>query len=123
MTLYSSILVAHILGAVGTGLCGATALYLLAQNRAHLFSFSALTLAMFGVFQTLSGALLALVSPSVTALSLCDNLALYIVPLIALELLLALRMRHFGVTVPSRVTFTPIAGSVAVFCALVVVGV
>jgi hypothetical protein len=102
---------------------GGYTLKVLFKNEASLLSFCAVTLAGLAVFQTVSGALLAILSPSVTALSLCDNLALYLTPLIALELLIASRMNRAGIPLPFSKTIAPVMGSVVAFCLLVVVGV
>lgn len=123
MTLYSSLLAVHIIGAFGTGVLGLFVLHALAQQRAHLFSFFAYALAGGAVLQTLTGSLLALVSPSVTALSLCDNLMLYITPLVLLEAFLISRMHSAHVTVPVLRIVLPMTGSVLAFCVLVFVGV
>jgi hypothetical protein len=121
--MYTIVLAAHILGALCTGFFGAFVLTTLVRNQTHLFSLSAKTLAGLAVFQTLSGALLALLSPEVTALSLCDNLALYFAPIVLLEVVLMTRMNRLSQSPPIARILYPMLGSVSAFCALVFLGV
>lgn len=89
--MYTTLLTLHIFGALMTG--GVSIATLAAV---HFRDFSRFTPAvarsvLYGLsaWQVFSGALLSVVSPSVTALSVCDHLALYFVvlaaPLIALS--------------------------------------
>lgn len=123
MSLYTLFLSAHILGALTTLLLSGLAVFALTKKQSQHYQFSAYALAFAAVFQTLTGAMLAVLSPEITALSLCDNLAFYITPIAVLELMLISRMRSFESTVSVPRIAVPMLGSVAAFCVLVVVGV
>ncbi len=123
MTLYALLLSSHILGALATFVLGGFVIFALTKKQTEHYQLSAYALAFAAVFQTLTGAMLAVLSPEITALSLCDNLAFYITPIALLELVLISRLRSFESTVSVPRIAVPMLGSVAAFCFLIVAGV
>ena len=76
MSLYSVLLSLHLVGALTTlGVGGYTFAHLVKKTE-ESYAPLALILALCAGYQTLTGAVLALVSPSITAISLCSNLGL-----------------------------------------------
>lgn len=88
--MYSTILVLHILSAVFAGVLSIAALGTVFFKRLSGAQHHARTaLYALSAWLVFSGVLLAVLSPHVTAVSMCDNLALYFamlaVPMIALQ--------------------------------------
>ncbi len=88
--MYTTLLVLHILGALLTGGICIAALTAIHASNTSWFSPTVARSVLYGLsaWQVISGALLSAVSPSLTALSVCDNLFLYFVilavPMVAL---------------------------------------
>lgn len=123
MELYSVILLIHIVGAIASLVYACYSLTSLLCSAADGFSLQTYILALAIGFQTLTGGLLALLSPEITALSLCDNLMLYISPLALIEFLLISRMIRFDTAISFARLAYPSLGSLAAFAFLVVAGV
>lgn len=75
--LYATILALHIAGAFTSLLALLGALVLLVRGTAPTRRTLAAALSWLVAFEVVTGSLLAILSPEVTALSLCDNFALY----------------------------------------------
>ena len=110
--LYSLFLTLHLTGAFATfGVVGFAGKTLLQQHE-NSYRYYAILLGVLGAFEILSGIALAVVSPEVTALSLCKNVALYLAMVFGVEGLLIARMKQ---TFPTRLAFSPIALSLMLF--------
>lgn len=88
--MYTAILIFHVLGAIlAGGVSIATLISVYYKIFSRLLSHTRVVLYALSAWLLLSGALLSLLSPNVTALSVCDNLALYFaffaIPLVVLQ--------------------------------------
>ncbi len=120
--IYASVLAAHVVVACITGLVASYALVILWQRSERWYRAISVTLATLATFEVLSGTVLSITSPTITAASLCANIALYISAICAVEILLFLRMNDVSVRFPvTRVTL-PLASSVLVLMGAVVYG-
>lgn len=118
--LHAVILGSHIIAACITGVIIFYALYIAARGTATLYRNAALSLGFVAAFEVLSGTVLALISPELSAASLGLHIALYIGVCIIVESILFMRMsiRLF----PLRATATPVCASLLLFVAAVSYG-
>lgn len=108
LTLYSIILITHLLGAV---LLFILIIYILAAVKfSHDSKYLQLS-EMIGVgtaYQFFSGSLLSLMSPEQSnLLSFCSKIIIYLAALTAVELLLYIKMRPTAKTFPFRKVISP----------------
>lgn len=121
--LYESILAFHLLGACATACVGSFVLYVLAREHVALYKNLTLILGGLAAYEVTTGVALAVSSYDVRAVALCTNIALYLAAVTTLEFLLYQHMRTRRAIFPLVQVFSPIAASVAVLCAAVIVGI
>ncbi|HYF13087.1 MAG TPA: hypothetical protein VD928_02210 [Candidatus Paceibacterota bacterium] len=119
---YALILASHISVAVITGIVILFALYAIARGKSHVYRNTALTLALVAALQVISGTLLALLSPDVTAASLSAHIAVYLGVCVIVEALLFIRMRNISLNFPVGLSVFPVMLSVIVFITAIVRG-
>ncbi len=92
--IYPAILALHIGTALVTGAVILYILFAVVQHFSHQYRFLAVTLALIALVQVISGALLAYVSPTVTALSLSLHMTAYLSVCAGVEALLYVSSRY-----------------------------
>lgn len=107
--MYSSILVLHIIGACATGLVAAYTAIVLAKGEESHYTRLAQALGLLAGFETATGTLMSVLSPNITALSLCSNIAVYLGVVFALEAVLFWRMKKAALLFPIHLAFSPAA--------------
>ena len=113
--MYTLIFGAHIVGAVFTGVVGIVSGAALMHNKSSQYVYLAILLGLMATFEVLTGTVLAILSPQVSALALCGEIALYLGGVAFVEALLFARMRGMSITFPTQVTLSPVLASVALF--------
>jgi len=108
---YNIILALHIAGACTAGIVALYTAFILGRGQQRVYRRSATTLGLLGGFQVVSGILLAFISPQITTLSLCDNIAMYLSAWFVLEALLFVRMKKVSVPFPLTPAFSPVIAS------------
>ncbi|MBP9757264.1 MAG: hypothetical protein KBD06_01565 [Candidatus Pacebacteria bacterium] len=88
------LLSAHIVGAIVTIVVSVYALAIVVRGNQEQFPLVALFLGALAGFELTTGALLAALSPAVTVVSVCDNIALYLALVITVEASVFLRMHN-----------------------------
>ena len=121
--MYSTLLVAHLGGALLTAIVGASAGVALWYNRTASCRSHAVLLGALACFEILTGVALSIASIEITALSLCANVALYLSAVFAIEALLYVRIQQDAMGYPSRLVFSPIALSLVVMAGAIGAGV
>jgi heme A synthase len=114
---YSIILILHIVGACMAGLAALSTAFVIGREQQRSYRSSAIILGALGGFQVVSGVLLAFVSPQITILSLCNNIALYLSTWFVLETLLFLRMNKISVPFPFTPALSPVIASLVLMVA------
>ena len=109
--MYSILLVVHIAGACVTALIGAYAVAMLWRREEGKYSLSASVLGAIAGLEVVTGTLLAVLSPKITALSLCANIVVYLSIVLFLEAALFVRMKKISIRFPAASVFSPIAAS------------
>jgi len=117
--IYQTIVLLHIAGALASGTVGAWSLVTVAKRLSHFFQLQAHLLAALATFEILTGTTLAVLSPQMTAQSLCANIALYLFAVAFLEALLL--QRTVGSVQNTRV-LAPVAFSCIVFIVVLSAG-
>ncbi len=120
--MYDVILTIHLAGAGVTAFIAAGAGAALWHRSATAYRPHAIVLGAIAGFEILTGIVLAIVSPEITALSLCTNIALYLGAIFALEALIFARLRESATAFP-RLALSPIALSLVLFAGAIGVGV
>lgn len=117
----SPLLLIHILGGVFSIGAVFASWIVLVRNRKKSYPFFLKTLSVLTSFEILSGTLLAYFSPSVSAQSLCVNLALYLTVIAVTYAGFVYRMKLSSSSIFQQIT--PALGSLAVFVLVLVQGV
>ncbi len=98
--MYSLLLAVHVVGAMATLIVSCYALIILTRDRSDRFAHVTRMIALLATFELISGAAVAALSPTVTAVSLCDNIALYILLVSVVLGTLRVRMQRTGLQFP-----------------------
>ena len=93
---YTTILALHLALTVTTGLIGVTAVFAALRGSARLCKNVAIFLAITAGLEVATGVILAVISPTVEALSLGSHIALYLGVCAALEVALLVRIKRFA---------------------------
>jgi len=120
--IYSFLLVVHIGGGIVTGIAASYAGVVLWQRTSALYRACALILGALAAFEVFSGVVLAFISLKITAQSLCNNVALYLLIVFFVETLLFIRMRKVSISFPLAQTLIPVVASLALMVAAVSYG-
>jgi hypothetical protein len=120
--MYESFLVIHLAGASATVCVGAYALVALWNHCADKYNFVAKVLGVLAGFEVLTGTMLAVLSPQVSASLLCSRILLYLFLVVVVETLLFVRMRKISMVSPIATVFAPIIASFAAFLTAVAHG-
>ena len=108
---YTSLLTAHIAVACITGVAASYAGIVLWRRDETSYSPSAIVLAFLAGLEIISGTILSIASPKITAVSLCANIVVYLFVVFLVETLLFLRMKKISMAFPLVKTISPsIAG-------------
>lgn len=121
--MYSMLLIVHVTGAVLTGVVSCIALTIVVAERAEYYRVLALALSSLAAFEVLSGVVLSVLSPGVTAVSLCANIALYLSFVAVVELIISVSMRKRSREFPTSPVLAPICGSLAALGVVMVLGI
>lgn len=113
--MYALILSGHVIAAIATIVLVAYALYIVVRGNSAQYRFSALALAGVASFEVISGTVLTLLSPELTALSLVPHIVSYLGICIAVEMLLFMRMKENSMVFPFAVTASPMLIGTFVF--------
>lgn len=119
---YWWILVLHLIGASATAFVGAYALVVLWNHFEDTYRRIAIILGALAAFEILSGTLLSALSLTVSAVSVCERLALYLSLVTIIEALLFVRMKKLLLAFPLTVVLSPIAASLMALLSAVVYG-
>lgn len=120
--MYEALLTTHLAGAGLTALVAAAAGAAMWGAHAHAYRPYAIALGAIAGFEILTGVLLALLSPEITALSLCRNVALYLGAVFAVEALLFMCIQQNAGVYP-RFALSPIALSLVLMAGAIGAGV
>lgn len=110
--MFPSILAAHILGAVATFAIIFYAMIALLRSQSRQLEALAGILGILAAFEVVSGVALAIISNTVTVVSVCDNIALYLALVLVTQAALYTRMRGTGVRFPVVRSLSPVCGSI-----------
>lgn len=119
---YGTLLTVHIGVAVITGIAASYAGIMLWQNESASYHKTALVLGLLAGFEILSGTVLSIMSSTITALSLCSNIALYLSVVFIVETLLFLRMRKVSSGFPIMPVISPAMIGLTLFIATIAYG-
>lgn len=120
--LYETVLTVHIAAGVVTGLVASYAIATLWNHNASAYRATAISLGLLAAFEVLSGTSLSLLSPSVTALSICANILMYLSIVFFVEALLFARMKAIFRPFPLAQSISPVAGSLLVLLGAISLG-
>ena len=120
--MYAAVLIAHISGAILTGIIGVFAVGAMILKKETVYRRAALVLAALGAFEVLSGTVLAVLSKSISVASVCGNIALYVGAVAFVETLIYMRMRKTAFRFPSIQTISAIGSSLVLFALAGVLG-
>jgi hypothetical protein len=120
--MYESAIVLHLVGASATACVGAFALVALWNHFDDRYSFVANVLGALAGFEILTGTMLAVLSPQVSASSLCSRVFLYLFLVVIIETLLFARMRKISMASPMTTVFAPVIAGFATFLSAMVYG-
>lgn len=112
--LYADTLTLHLLGAGVTGMLAILTLIVLIRRDTSHYALSARLLMYTAALEVTTGIVLAIISSRISVLSLCDNIAIYLLAVFALLTVLYLRMRGTNALYP-RLSLSPLAGALAAF--------
>jgi hypothetical protein len=115
--LYQMIFVLHILGALLTGVIGSYALVQLWNKTAENYRKSALMLGGIASFEVLTGTILSVVSPQISAASLCGRIFLYLAIVGVIESVLFSRMNKIALRIPIHHILSPFIASMTLYLA------
>ena len=109
--MYEAVLIAHIAGAVVT--LGVVLAALVLTLRAGTVSLPSVGYILNGLaaFEVFTGVLLAVLSAVVTVASVCDNIALYLLLVAAVDGVLYARTRSLGIRFPVASSIRALGGS------------
>lgn len=119
--MYATLLIAHIVGAVLTGIATLFVVIVVSAARTQRYRVMAQVLAVLATFEVCSGVALAAVSPAMTARALCGNIVLYLSVVALCEAILYVCMKGGAQSYPVR-TLAPVGASVALFAGTVLLG-
>ena len=108
---YTFALTIHLIGACLTGIVASYAGIALWQKRDIAYRASAIILGALAGFEVLTGVALSVISPKITSISLCANIAVYLSVVFSVEALLFLRMKKISIVFPIMKVFSPIVTS------------
>lgn len=120
--MFAAVLIAHITGAIVTGIAVLYSLYVLAKNDVPRMRPVFLTLGYLGAFEVATGVALALLSDFVTVASVCDNIAVYLILVGLVESALYAALKRTGSAVPVTAAISPTIGSLVLLTAGVLLG-
>ena len=103
------------------GMSGASLAVLLAKKE-EKYAFFARVIGSLAAIEIVSGLVMSLASPSVTALSLCANIGMYLSAVVILEGALYLRMKKVSLDFPLRFVISPIIASLTLFTGVLTMG-
>ncbi len=116
--MYSTILMIHLLGAAMTGVQSIRATISLIQGGTHAEKYRGLAtgLASLGMFTIGTGTLLAILSTTISAASLCGNVVMYLATVFVVEFALFYKLNQLKQPLPVAVTVSRLALGIAPFC-------
>jgi hypothetical protein len=119
---YETVLTVHIALGIATGLVASYAAVALWNHTARAYRATAIGLGFLAALEVLTGTSLSLISPSVTAISVCANILIYLSVVFFFETLLLLRMKAASQPLPIINTISPLASSLLVLLGAVTLG-
>ena len=120
--LYTGILAFHIIAACTTGFVLVAALYIAWRGLSTMYSRLALVLGSIAAFEVATGTLLAVLSPTLSAVALSAHIAAYLGVCLAVEVLLFVKMQKIALHFPVIATASPVLASTLLFVAAISYG-
>jgi hypothetical protein len=120
--IYSVILTLHLVGAAVTGLLASYAGVVLWRKSDSAYRPLAIALGSLATFEVVSGTTLSIISIQVSTLSLCANIAAYLLGCVIVETALFVRMQKISVRFPFVITLSPLFLSLLGFAAAIAHG-
>ncbi len=115
-------LIVHIVGAVLTAVVAIHACVSMVRGGTENYRRAAQLLATLAAFEVATGTALAVLSPTVSAVSVCGNIALYLASVAVIQILLFMRMRRSTLRFPAVQTFSSAFGTLSLLGAAVLLG-
>ena len=119
---YTAVLAVHIISACVTGAVIFYTLYVLALNKDTLYRICALVLGLIAAFQVLTGTILAILSPELSAAALSVHIVAYLGVCLGVEIPLFVRMKKGSLLFLLGWTASPVLLSTLVFVAAISYG-
>ena len=105
----------HIAGAIVTLIIASYSTIVLWNTFHARYRACASILGALAGFEVITGVMLSIISPQITAFSLCKNIVLYLSLVVILEIILCIRMRKTLLTFPWARVLSPILTSLFAF--------
>ena len=119
---YFVVLGLHLTAALVTGLVIVYALFALWRQKSESYRLCALLLSSIAGFEVLSGTVLAIVSPTLSATALSIHIVEYLGVCLIAETLLFVRMRKASLAFPLTAAASPAVASILLFAAAIAYG-
>ncbi len=110
---YTALLVVHIVGAVVTGCALVLGGAAMVAGKSSAYRLTAIALGSLAAFEVVTGTLLAIFSPTVSVISVCGNIALYLIVVAVVLVPLYIRVRQASLQFPGVQSLSPVGASVA----------
>lgn len=120
--MYSALLSLHIIGALFSAVLATFAVLVALTGRDGWYKTLSLGIGVLAAFEVSTGTVLAVLSPEVSALSICANVALYIAAAASIQALLFMRMRRITLPFPAFRALSPLGASMVLLATSVVFG-
>lgn len=120
--MFTAILTAHIIGALLTALVALYACVAIVARQEVLYRAVATSLGALAAFEVVTGTLLAVISPSITAVSVCGNIAIYLAVVGLVLSLVYIRIRQVAQRFPVANTLAPVGASIALITLALALG-
>jgi len=119
---YALVLALHLTAAAVTGVVLLSTLFVLWRHNSTLYRLCALVLGSVAAFEILSGTVLAIVSPQLSAAGLSVHIAEYLGVCAIAEAMLFARMHRASLAFPLAAAASPVIASILLFAAALSLG-
>lgn len=120
--IYLLVLALHLGAAALTGVAIVYALQALVCNKSQSYRTAALSLGFIAAFEVLSGTVLAIVSPDLSASALSAHIVEYLGVCLVVESLIFVQMKKISFAFPLQLTLSPVLASCLLFVATLSLG-
>ncbi len=121
--MYSLLLMLHIAGACATILASVAAGVFMTTHASTRYRSIAIMLAWLATFEIMTGVMLAVFSPTVSAVSVCANIIVYLSVIAGIEFVLFRKMMHSSTRYPAIAAISPVGSALAILFGAVLLGV